>query len=197
MTLGNMIRDTRIRMNLSQAGLGERVGLSKSCICQYEKGQKLPRYRNMLQIAAALNLDFQVLIQECIEINKDIGWGNLKGEKNELTYLPKYRNDHRNGLLLREELIPFINHSFVKGKYFWFVPDSIEEKAHSEYMVLVMQSNDIVELGTQVVFHYMNCKLLMCGDIFDKNTIIIGSKSKICTEEVNIIGKVVQVLLNL
>jgi|GEM_PF-3768673 len=187
------IRDTRIKMNMSQSELAERVGLSRSIICQYEKGQKMPRYSSLLKIAAVLNLDLKILMQEFIEPSKGFGWGRLKGQKNEFVYLPLYRNDLIRDDLVQEEVIPFLNLSALKGDYFWFRElNEIEGQSRA----LLIQQNDQVDINSHIVFQEANKRILHYGKVIDHSTITyINTGEPIVIENVIVIGKVVQIAL--
>lgn len=199
MAFGELVRQTRKNMHLSQAELGELVGLCKSSICQYEKGKKLPRHQKLLHIAVALNLDIQILIQECIEPSKGIGWGKL-GAKHEISYIPKYENDHAQGLIILREMVPFTNPGLPPGKYFWLIGDIFSDGTISSYgqsILLVQRYEDLCAYG-HVVFHKIHEKALLSGMLIEhKKLLISGTNTVLSLNEVNLVGKVVQISLNL
>lgn len=57
MTVGAKIRYVRERIGLSQAELGEKLGMSADMIQKYENGQRTPKQSRMNDIAAALGVD--------------------------------------------------------------------------------------------------------------------------------------------
>ncbi len=195
MALGDMIRKTRIKLNMTQDDLAERVGLSKSSISQYESGKKLPRYKNLLQLAVALNLDVQVLVNENVELSKGIGWGRLKGKKHELSYIPKYKNDPSYASLVLEEIVPYVNPGFNEGNYLWFIPD---KKLFSNPIVFLVQQNQAIEPALHVLFQPVEGKSLQFGEVITKHPILIKELTgKTITGELIIIGRVVQIAFDL
>jgi len=63
-TLGDRIRMHRARLRLSQADLGEKVGLSANSISALETGQVDPRVEVIRRIAKALGVKFMYLVGE-------------------------------------------------------------------------------------------------------------------------------------
>ena len=57
MTLGEKIALKRIKANMTQKQLGERIGLSSDRICQYENGVRTPKSDLLQDIAEALETD--------------------------------------------------------------------------------------------------------------------------------------------
>lgn len=64
MTFGEKIRATRILLNLSQAELSEKTGLSERSLYTYEQGTSLPRSGNIRKLAEALNVSVTYLLDE-------------------------------------------------------------------------------------------------------------------------------------
>ena len=52
--LGNIIREARSRLGLSQRQLAERAGLSSGMLCLIEKGEANPSVQSLLGLAEAL-----------------------------------------------------------------------------------------------------------------------------------------------
>ena len=59
--LGNVIRNERKKLGLSQAALGKRVNLPQAAISFVENGHGALKLENMLALLAALDLDFQIM----------------------------------------------------------------------------------------------------------------------------------------
>jgi transcriptional regulator with XRE-family HTH domain len=55
------IRRRREELGLTQEQLGERAGLSRQQVCQYERGARTPPSRRLQQLAAALEWDLNSL----------------------------------------------------------------------------------------------------------------------------------------
>ena len=55
-TIGSLIRDRRKLLGLTQAQLGEAVGLTRQAIIAYERGGADPSGQTIMSIAAALGL---------------------------------------------------------------------------------------------------------------------------------------------
>lgn len=64
MTEISNLRILRLTYGISQKELSERTGLSQSYISQIENGVRIPSYRTMLRIAAALKEDVSKILPE-------------------------------------------------------------------------------------------------------------------------------------
>lgn len=62
MTVGQRIKQTREMENMTQAELGEKIGVSGVAIMRYEKGTRQPRPEQLQRIAAALNVSAGFLL---------------------------------------------------------------------------------------------------------------------------------------
>ena len=51
------LKKARVNRGLSLAGLGDRVGIAKQSIDQYEKGSNLPTLENFLKLSAELGVE--------------------------------------------------------------------------------------------------------------------------------------------
>lgn len=63
MSAGETIRRIRNHLLLSQEDFAELLGVSKSSVCNYEKGRRLPRFATMRKIKAIAeksNLDVRI-----------------------------------------------------------------------------------------------------------------------------------------
>ena len=61
MKLGENIRRKRLECDLEQQELAKRVGVNKSCICQYEKGIRCPSVGVLCKIADTLQCSLDEL----------------------------------------------------------------------------------------------------------------------------------------
>lgn len=59
---GSKIRDIRISKGISTGGLSRLTGISRSAICNIEKGRAKPKVETMRVIAQALNVDISDFI---------------------------------------------------------------------------------------------------------------------------------------
>ena len=64
MTFGEKIRNTRINLNLSQADLAKKTGISERSLYTYENGNVIPRDRNIIKLAEAMNVSVNYLLDE-------------------------------------------------------------------------------------------------------------------------------------
>ena len=64
MTFGEKLLNARIALNLSQAELGEKAGISERSIYSYEQTGTLPRMSVLKRIAEALNVSLSYLMDE-------------------------------------------------------------------------------------------------------------------------------------
>ncbi|MBF7083312.1 helix-turn-helix transcriptional regulator [Desulfallas sp. Bu1-1] len=62
--LGKAIRETRLKLGLTQEGLGKRANLHYSYIGQVERGNKVPSIKTLKRIAAALNVNVEDLLKK-------------------------------------------------------------------------------------------------------------------------------------
>ncbi|WP_027363675.1 helix-turn-helix domain-containing protein [Desulfotruncus alcoholivorax] len=62
--LGKRIKETRLKLGLTQDGLGKRANLHYSYIGQVERGNKVPSVKTLKRIAAALNISVESLLYE-------------------------------------------------------------------------------------------------------------------------------------
>src|SRR4051794_6580422 len=62
--LGNIIREARSRLGLSQRQLAERAGLSAGMLCLIEKGEANPSVQSLLGLAEALALPLASFFDE-------------------------------------------------------------------------------------------------------------------------------------
>jgi transcriptional regulator with XRE-family HTH domain len=62
--LGKAIRETRLKLGLTQEGLGKRANLHYSYIGQVERGNKVPSIKTLKRIAAALNVNVEDLLEK-------------------------------------------------------------------------------------------------------------------------------------
>ena len=58
--IGNLIRDTRVQLKLSQKELAERVGIHQPKVSEIERGKATAHIGIVLRILNALNLDIEI-----------------------------------------------------------------------------------------------------------------------------------------
>ena len=59
---GNTLKTLRLRKNLTQAQLAQKLGLTKSVISAYETGLRLPSYDVLIHIAQIFNVSTDYLL---------------------------------------------------------------------------------------------------------------------------------------
>ena len=62
-TIGQQIRDVRITKGLTQQQLGNRIGVTRSIITNYEAGRQNFTVSTLQKVATALGLDLNVIIK--------------------------------------------------------------------------------------------------------------------------------------
>ncbi|SFG45271.1 DNA-binding transcriptional regulator, XRE-family HTH domain [Desulfotomaculum arcticum] len=62
--LGKRIKEIRLKLGLTQDGLGKRANLHYSYIGQVERGNKVPSVKTLKRIAVALNISLESLLYE-------------------------------------------------------------------------------------------------------------------------------------
>jgi len=81
--LGNIIREARSRLGLSQRQLAERAGLSSGMLCLIEKGEANPSVQSLLGLAEALALPLASFFDEQhdSEIREDVASGSSSSSR--------------------------------------------------------------------------------------------------------------------
>lgn len=60
-TIGERIRISRIGKGMTQTELGKKCGMADSQIGAYERGERVPRERNIRRIAEALGVPYETI----------------------------------------------------------------------------------------------------------------------------------------
>lgn len=90
---GNVLKTLRIKENMTQAQLAQKLGLTKSVISAYETGLRLPSYDVLIHIAQIYNVSTDYLLglehKEVLDLS-----GLSKEEINALLNLIKAMKKH-------------------------------------------------------------------------------------------------------
>ena len=76
---GNTLKTLRLRKNMTQAQLAQKLGLTKSVISAYETGLRLPSYDILIHIATIYNVSTEYLLG--IEQKQEIDLSGLSQEE--------------------------------------------------------------------------------------------------------------------
>lgn len=76
---GNILKTLRLRENMTQAQLAQKLGLTKSVISAYETGLRLPSYDVLIHIAKIYNVSTDYLLG--LEDRKEIDLSGLSREE--------------------------------------------------------------------------------------------------------------------
>lgn len=76
---GNILKTLRLRENLTQAQLAQKLGLTKSVISAYETGIRLPSYDILIHIAKIFNVSTDYLLG--LENKQEIDLSGLSNEE--------------------------------------------------------------------------------------------------------------------
>lgn len=76
---GNALKTLRLRKNMTQAQLAQKLGLTKSVISAYETGLRLPSYDILIHIARIYNVSTDYLLG--IEQKQEIDLSGLSQEE--------------------------------------------------------------------------------------------------------------------
>ena len=76
---GNMLKTLRLRKNMTQAQLANKLGLTKSVISAYETGLRLPSHDILIHIARIYNVSTDYLLG--IEQKQEIDLSGLSQEE--------------------------------------------------------------------------------------------------------------------
>lgn len=80
---GNVLKTLRLKENMTQAQLAQKLGLTKSVISAYETGLRLPSYDILIHIAKIFNVSTDYLLG--LENKREIDLSGLT--ENEITAL--------------------------------------------------------------------------------------------------------------
>lgn len=81
--LGSVLKKLRLKENMTQAQLAQKLGLTKSVISAYETGLRLPSYDILIHIAKIFNVSTDYLLG--LENKREIDLSGLT--ENEITAL--------------------------------------------------------------------------------------------------------------
>ena len=141
MTIGDLIKEYRIKLDLTQKELADRSGLAVGTIQQYESGKRIPILKNLKRISDILNIDLEYMLNtisgkkdpslerrnlyrdDILNIFKtdDIEWydADLRNDKSVRRLLEAYASLNKYGkkqLILRaEELTEIKKYTDLKG----------------------------------------------------------------------------------
>ncbi len=77
--LGNILKTLRLKSNMTQAQLAQKLGLTKSVISAYETGLRLPSYDILIHIAEIYDVSTDYLLG--IEHKQEIDLSGLSQEE--------------------------------------------------------------------------------------------------------------------
>ena len=69
--MGAKIEAARKRQNMSQAELGQRVGVGQTAVCRWETGAAQPSYDNLLKLSIILETPMSRLLDDTPERGAD------------------------------------------------------------------------------------------------------------------------------
>jgi len=89
--VGMKIKRCRLQLNMSQAELAKRAGLTCAAICQYEAGSREPNFSALVKLAKALHVstDFLLGIAEEAFSNNHLLEAEIKTMIEDLPNLPE------------------------------------------------------------------------------------------------------------
>ena len=104
MGIGYRIKEARERLSLTQAELGQKVGVTGSAITNYEKETSHPKEQVIYKLMEVLGVDANYLFQDCMSVNPN----NNDISLSEYELIKKYRALDEHGrklvdLILEEE----------------------------------------------------------------------------------------------
>lgn len=76
---GNILKTLRLKENMTQAQLAQKIGLTKSVISAYETGLRLPSYDVLIHIAKIFNVSTDYLLG--LENKREIDLSGLTDEE--------------------------------------------------------------------------------------------------------------------
>lgn len=174
MSIGNCIKKHRKDKGLTQKKLGELVGISEVMVGQYERGIRNPKYEMLKQIATALNISIEDLVDTnsgYYKVNKIIDKLNIFEKQLEyLGYIRSYNSkcllsdDNENDGFVREiynENYETIGCNFNNENYYCSSCKLgkqyilIDVKTHKKYYISMQEFNRLEEES----FSYLEFKV--------------------------------------
>lgn len=76
---GNILKTQRLKADMTQAQLAQKLGITKSVISAYETGLRLPSYDILIHIAKLFNVSTDFLLG--VENKRDIDFSGLSKEE--------------------------------------------------------------------------------------------------------------------
>lgn len=76
---GNVLKTQRLKKNMTQAQLAQKLGVTKSVISAYETGLRLPSYDILIHIARIFNVSTDFLLG--VENKQDVDLSGLSQEE--------------------------------------------------------------------------------------------------------------------
>ena len=71
MTLGSRIKEKREQLGMTQKQLADKLGVTKSAICNYENGTSSPKEDVLLNIFKVLSVDPNYLYQDSVNVTEN------------------------------------------------------------------------------------------------------------------------------
>lgn len=84
MGIGHRIKEARLNQKLTQEQLAKAIGVAKSTVTGYEKGNSEPSLAIMVKIMNALNVDANFIYQDSIDLPMTVSY-------KEVSLIKKYR----------------------------------------------------------------------------------------------------------
>lgn len=147
MKLGIKIKNAREKKNLTQAELGIKIGLSKSEISRYERGNRVPRTIKLRALAETLDLKLEEMLEAVTEVVDSLRWGRIHGRPREVVYIPMYQNkvDSKEVCynVISLGLVAAAGVKLSEGHYIWVVNAEGCKWIKYGTRLLVSKTNDI------------------------------------------------------
>ena len=203
----NNLRSIRKQHGLSQQQLADVIGLSKSEICRYECGNRRPTQYVIKKLSIYFNISIEELLGYESELNNHgIKWSYIQGRQREVVYLCIYKNvvDDPNffGRKIVDRL-PLPGGKLKEGFYIWFSATNMElTNSKINGTRLLVQKTSDMKIGDIVVFQFCR-NWFWVGEVdntidqLQVNFFISGLEKKIYAKSLQVLGKVVQVTLDL
>lgn len=154
--LGIKIRNARKIKNLTQEELASKIGLKKSVISRYERGNRVPRTVKLKALAEALDLKIEELLEALVEDDVILKWANVNGGPREIAYIPVYQNkidnDEVNYSLTSLGVAAAAGAKLSEGQYIWVVNVEGVEWVRKGTRLLVRRTDEINK-GDLAIFH--------------------------------------------
>lgn len=95
MIIGNRLKELRTNFNMSQQDLGDKIGVTKVAICEYEKGTRNPTLRVFIDLVNTLKTEPNYLLGRDLFISDEENEYKVKVSKEDINILNEIKKNKK------------------------------------------------------------------------------------------------------